>query len=109
MRTDFTDREAALILATAAARYGIEYAPSDRLAKERPDCPWLEPVIRRHGPDSVEAKWYDFRSHLLPDHTPKRGVSRQVERIARELGWLRESPGTPFPDLLARLPRRYPD
>jgi hypothetical protein len=108
MRTDFTDYEAAVIFATAA-RCGIEYAPSDQLKRERPDCPWLEPAIRRHGPDSVEAKWYDFRSHLLPDHTPKRGVSRQVERIARELDWVRTSPSTPFPNVLARLARRYAD
>jgi hypothetical protein len=108
MRTDFTDREAALIYATAA-RYGIPYAPSDKLIRERPDCPWLEAVIRRHGADSVEAKWYDFRSHLLPDRVSKRGVSRQVERLSRELEWILTSPGTGFPDVLARLARRYPD
>jgi hypothetical protein len=108
MRIDFTDHEAALIFATAC-RFGLSYAPSDQLIRERPGCPWLEPAIRRHGPDSVEAKWYDFRSHLLPDHAPKRGVSRQVERIARELDWVRTSPGTPFPDVLARLATRYPD
>jgi hypothetical protein len=107
MRIDFTDHEAALIFATAV-RFGLRYAPSDQLVRERPGCPWLEPVVKRHGPDSVEAKWYDFRSHLLPDHTPKRGVSRQVERISRELDWLRLSPGTPFPDVLANLARRYP-
>ena|SRR5579871_430703 len=108
MRKDFTDHEAALIFATAI-RMGLRYAPSDQLIRERPGCPWLEPVIQRHGPDSVEAKWYDFRSHLLPDHTPKRGVSRQVERIARDLSWFREAPKTPFRDVLARLASRYPD
>jgi hypothetical protein len=108
MKIDFTDREAALIFATAC-HFGLSYAPSDKLARERPGCPWLEPVIGRHGPDSVEAKWYDFRSYLLPDHVLKRGVSRQVERIARELEWVRTSPATPFANVLRRLARRYPD
>jgi hypothetical protein len=90
VRVDFTDYEAALIFVTAAVRYGIEYAPSDRLVKERPECPWLEAVITRHGPDSVEAKWYDFRSGILPGHARKRGVSKQVEQVVHDLGWMLE-------------------
>lgn len=90
IRADFTDYEAAPIFVTAAVRYGIEYAPSDRLVEERAECPWLEAVITRHGPDSVEAKWYDFRSGILPGHARKRGVSKQVERVVHDLGWMPE-------------------
>ena len=71
MRTNFTDYEAAVIFATAA-RCGIEYAPSDQLKRERPDRRWLEPAIRRHGPDSVEAKWDDFRSPPAGSHPQAR-------------------------------------
>jgi hypothetical protein len=88
VKVDFTDYEVALIFVTAVVRYGIEYAPSDQLVKERPQCPWLEAVIIRHGPDSVEAKWYDFRSYVLPGLIRKRGVSKQVERIVQDLGWM---------------------
>ncbi len=90
MKVDFTDYEAALIFVTAVVRYGIGYAPSDRLVKERPECPWREAIIARPGPDSVEAKWYDFRSAILPGHARKRGVSEQVEQVMRDLGWMLE-------------------
>jgi hypothetical protein len=89
MRVQFTDYEAAVIFVTAAIKYGIDYAPSDQLVKERPQCPWLEPIIARHrSPDTVEPKWGDFRSTMLPRLQRKRGVSKQVEKIARELGWI---------------------
>ena len=38
MRIDFTDHEAALIFATAC-RFGLSYAPSDQLIRERPGVP----------------------------------------------------------------------
>ena len=104
-RVAYTDLEAALIFVTAYWKYGIKYPPSDQLVKERPRCPWLEPVIKRHGPDSVEAKWNDFRSHLLPGHVRKRGVTDQVRRISHELAWIRQPHGIPFMDMLARLAR----
>lgn len=88
MKINFTDYEATLIFVTAAARYGIDYAPSDRLVKERPECPWLEQVIDVHGPDSVGAKWYDFRSAIPPGHASKRGVSKQVKKVINDLGWM---------------------
>ena len=92
MPVRLTDYEVALIYVTARVKYGFDYAPSDQLERERPDCPWLEPIIQRHNGsvDTVEATWSDFRS-TLPGHTPTREVTKQV-RIMNDLCWLPEGP-----------------
>jgi hypothetical protein len=92
-RVQFTDYEAAVIFATAPIKYGLRYAPSDQLIKERPDCPWLEPIIARHRSPDSDAKWGDFRSATLPHLRRKRGVSKQVETIVHDLGWLATDQG----------------
>jgi hypothetical protein len=93
MAVRFTDYEVALIYVTARVKYGLGYAPSNQLEKERPDCPWLEQIIQRHNGsvDTVEQRWSDFRS-TLPGHIPTRGVTKQVRKIMNDLPWLPEGP-----------------
>jgi len=101
-RVDFTDEEILKIFVVAVAKFGIGYPPSDRLARERRErlIQELEPVIQRHGPDSVESKWGDIRAVIIPALVDKRGTTRQVERIVSDWKWL-------VPEHQQELLRRY--
>ena len=89
-RVEFTDEEVLKIFVVAVAKFGIGYPPSDKLARERKErlISELEPVIERHGPDSVEAKWGDIRAQIIPALADKRGTTDQVRQVVSDWKWL---------------------